>query len=206
MPATRDDKDDKSIFAIVHVRADNDRCTAERLYLCISGPLIFHSCRITPRNLKFYTKAKVKEGKITLSKASIFALAQDRVIYIEKTPSGKRIDWRISRRTSVRFGARVYILSLGCIRWRINISLPAKEWLGNVQARWNSPRIALRGSSLFESWMKISHFLQNILKNAGWKMTRDLRVGIDNPDWIEWKTDLKWIRDDMFKDTARFIS
>lgn len=176
-----------------------------RDYTCISGPLIFHSCRIIPRNLKFYTKAKVKEGKITLSKASIFALAQDRVIYIEITPSGKRIDWRISRRTSVRL-ARVYILSLGCIRWRINISLSAKEWLGNVQARWNSSRIALRGSSLFGSWMKISRFLQNILKNASWKMTRDFRVGINNPDRIEWKTDLKWIRDDIFKDTARFIS
>jgi len=54
--------------------------------------------------------------------------------------------------------------------------------------------------------MKISRFLQNILKNAGWKMTRDLRVGINNPNRIEWKTDLKWIRDDIFKDRARFIS
>lgn len=86
----------------------------DRIY--ISWSLIFRSCRIAPRNLNFCTTAKVKEGKITMSKASIFALARDRVIYIEITPSGKRIDWRISRCASVRLAhACVCFISPGCV-------------------------------------------------------------------------------------------
>lgn len=190
----------------MHAQTVTDAQLRDRTY--ISRSLIFHSCRIAPRNLNFYTKAKVKEGKITLSKASIFALARDRVIYIEITPSGKRIDWRISRHASVRL-ARMYLRARMCMFYHQDvydegyISLSAKEWLGNVQARWNSSRIALRGSSLFGSWMKISRFLQNVLEIywrnsqiADWKMTRDLRVGIDKPQSSRtengFKVDPKW--------------